>query len=165
MVIYTDGSCKNNGSTNSYGGYAVVAMDGNKVLKAYANYSENTTNNREEMKAIIYAIENFGTDKNEDFLQPIIVYSDSMYCINTFSQWMFSWEKNNWKRPRGQSVENLDLVQQYFNLQIDKEIDLRYVKGHNNTIGNELADRLATGSMSTEEIMEKYGLCLTRGEE
>ena len=32
-------------------------------------------------------------------------------------------------------------------------IDLQYVKGHNETIGNELADSLATGALTVQEVL------------
>ena len=47
-----------------------------------------------EMKAILHTIEFFGKLDN-GFAQPIIVYSDSRYCVNTFTDWAFKWRANN----------------------------------------------------------------------
>lgn len=152
-VLYTDGSCLGSGA----GGYGVIGLSGAEVVYAYQEREELTTNNRMEMKAILHAIENFGK-VDEGFVQPVIVYSDSRYCVNTFTNWGFKWRVNNWIKSDNKTPENLDLVQKYIEY-IDKgyEIDLRYVRGHNGTLGNELADQLATGKMSVSEVMEKYG--------
>ena len=44
-----------------------------------------------------------------------VIYSDSAYCINTFTDWMYKWEKNNWQKANGSEPENLDLIQAYYN--------------------------------------------------
>lgn len=154
--MYTDGSCRGNGTDNSSGGFGVVGMSGATVVYAYQEQEEVTTNNRMEMKAILHAMEHFG--KVETFAQPIIVYSDSRYSVNTFKDWGFKWRVNNWIKSDNKIPENLDLVKKYMDF-IDKgyEIELRYVKGHNGTLGNELADQLATHEITVAEVMEKYG--------
>ena len=57
ITIYVDGACSGNGKENSKGGFGVVIVDKDNdiVLKKYQEFSKNTTNNREELKAIIYA--------------------------------------------------------------------------------------------------------------
>ena len=154
-ALYTDGSCLGSGA----GGYGVIGLnkDG-KVIYAYQEREELTTNNRMEMKAILHAMEFFGK-LNDGFAQPIIVYSDSRYCVNTFTDWAFKWRANNWIKSDNKTPENLDLVQKYIEY-IDKGyiIDLRYIRGHNGTLGNELADQLATGKILVSEVMEKYGV-------
>lgn len=39
----------------------------------------------------------------------------------------------------------------------DYRIDLRKIKGHDGELYNELADALATGRMTSEEILREYG--------
>ena len=36
-------------------------------------------------------------------------------------------------------------------------VNINYCKGHNGIEGNELADKLATGEISAEEVLNKYG--------
>ena len=63
MVIYTDGSCNGNGKAHNHGGFGVVVVDNDeKLLFNYNKRCENTTNNREEIKAILYSFLNYGVN-------------------------------------------------------------------------------------------------------
>ena len=107
MIIYTDGSCQKNPGP---GGFGVVVLDDNEnLIRQYSERCENTTNNREELKAILWAFLKYGNKENQ-----IIIYSDSAYCVNTLTNWMFSWEKNNWKKSDNKTPENLDLIKPFF---------------------------------------------------
>lgn len=152
MTIYTDGSCQGNPGP---GGFGVVVVENDVVIEAYSYRCEKTTNNREEMKAIIYALENYGATDG-DFFCPI-VYSDSSYCVNSFTSWIDGWKARGWTRAGNKKLENLDLIQIYDSLRKDYKIDLRKIKGHDGELYNELADALATGRMSPEEVLREYG--------
>ena len=115
-IIYTDGSCRGNGTENSSGGFGVVITKDNKLVATYRKDCEtNTTNNREELKAILYTFLNYGVKEENDWNNNIpIVYSDSNYCVQTFNDWMFKWAKNNWIKSDKKIPENLDLIQAYY---------------------------------------------------
>ena len=137
MKIYTDGSTR---PTNpGPGGYAVVICDDEEnVLSTYTHYEDYTTNNRMELKAILYTMLFYGKEEP-------IVYSDSAYSINIFTNWMFGWARNGWVKSDGNPPENLDIIQAFYDLyQKGYRIDLRKIKGHSGNKGNELADKLAT---------------------
>ena len=112
-----------------------------------------------EIKAILYSFLNYGVNINNSFLVDIpIVYSDSNYCVQVFNNWMFNWEKNGWIKSDKKIPENLDLIKAYFDwYQKGYRIDLRKVKGHSTNKWNNLADLLATGKITTEEVYKKYG--------
>lgn len=159
MVIYTDGSCNGNGNGKAVnsGGFGVVILDNDENLAyTYSKRCENTTNNREELKAILYAMLNYGVNTNKyEFsqIEPPIVYSDSAYCVNTFNQWMFSWAKNDWLKSDNKIPENIDLIQAYYDwYQKGYRIDLRKIKGHAGHKWNEMADKLATGVLKGDNI-------------
>jgi ribonuclease HI len=159
MVIYTDGSCTSNGKANAKGGYGVVVIDEDtgKVIAARSKRAEGTTNNREELKAILYAMLTYSIT-NDDWGMPPVVYSDSNYCVQTFNEWMFGWARNGWVKSDKKTPENLDLIQAYFDwYRKGHRIDLRKVKGHAGDKWNELADQLATGKITPEEVMKIYG--------
>ena len=145
IEIFTDGSCRMNPGPGGWG--AVVTKD-DKVINAFAARENQTTNNRMEMSAILWALAAYG-DVNP------VVYSDSAYAVNTFNTWMWNWKKNGWVRPKGKPVENLDLVQKYDNL-VSKgyKIKLRKVAGHSGIRYNEIADALAAGRMKVEEVLK-----------
>ena len=162
MVIYTDGSCCGNGKAVNSGGFGVIVVDNNeKLLFNYNKRSENTTNNREEIKAILYSFLNYGVNiyNNSNFnIEIPIVYSDSNYCVQTFNEWMFNWANHNWIKSDKKQPENLDLIQVYYDwYQKGYRIDLRKVKGHNGNKWNEVADQLATGKITPEEVYKVYG--------
>lgn len=153
MIIYTDGACSGNGKQNSKGGFGIVVYDNNKnLIDAYSHYEENTTNNIQELKAILRTMLLYGS-KTSDIP---LVYSDSAYCVNTFNEWIFSWQRNNWRKSNKKPPENLELIKAYWeHYQKGYRIELRKIKGHNGYEGNELADQLATGKIIPEDLLKK----------
>lgn len=142
-IYYTDGSATGNGTENSIGGFGIVEVDeNNNILWEYQeNNLKYETNNSMELTAILYALNHIEIEE-ASFIKPII-YSDSAYCVNLINDWMYSWERNGWKRPKNQEVKNLDLIKQIFELANLAEI--RKVKGHSDNKWNNYADKLATG--------------------
>ena len=139
MVFYTDGSAHPNPGP---GGFGVVIVDPKgEIIETYAKHCDNTTNNAEEMKAILYA-----AYRARLAGESAIIYSDSAYAINTFTNWMYSWERNNWIKSDGKTPENLDLVKAFFDLSKTVDINFIKVKGHKGNKYNELADKLATSA-------------------
>lgn len=149
MIVYVDGSCTGNGKAVNSGGFGVVVLDNDEnLIYTYAKRSTNTTNNREELKAILFSLITYGKNRPTP-----IVYSDSTYCVNTFNDWMFRWASNNWIKSDGNSPENLDLIQAYYDFyNKGYRIDLRKIKGHAGHKWNEMADKLATGALKGDNI-------------
>ena len=163
MIIYTDGSAHPNPGP---GGFGVIVLDNNeKLLYNYSKQFKNNkvTNNEMELKAILYSFLNYGVNINNPLLgfnnyDIPIVYSDSNYCVQTFNEWMFNWARNGWIKSDKKIPENLDLIQAYYDwYQKGYRIDLRKVKGHAGNKWNEIADQLATGKISPEEVTKIYG--------
>ena len=152
ITIYTDGSAHPNPGPGGYG--VAVVNESNKLIHARSRQiSESTTNNREELKAILWTMLTYGTLWGN----APIVYSDSAYCVNTFNDWMFGWANRGWVKSNNQVPENLDLIQAYYEwYNKGYRIDLRKIKGHAGHEWNELADKLATGAITAEEAMKKY---------
>lgn len=149
-TFYCDGSTrgKNQRGADNVGGWGVVCF-GDCVSDFSFDFgiSYNTTNNREELKALIFCLstmlELYPGEK--DF----IIYSDSAYVVNCANQWIDNWARNGWCNSKKQPVENLDLVQELYEL-LNKfciQPDIRKCEGHAGEIGNELADALATADL------------------
>ena len=143
MIIYTDGACSGNGSANAVGGFGVIVLDNNEnLITTYHEQVQNTTNNRMELSAILWAMIKYGKERPAP-----IVYSDSAYCVNTLTSWMYGWAKHGWIKSDNKEPENLDLIQAFYNLtQQGYIIDLRKCHGHSGDHWNEQADKLAVAA-------------------
>ena len=145
MIIYTDGSCQKNPGP---GGFGVVVLDNDEnLITTYQERENNTTNNREELKAILWAFLKYAEPKG-DGENALIVYSDSAYCINIFTNWIFNWKKNNWTRKGNKPIENLELIKDIDSAIEDakkKDIKVEFIKvsGHSGNKWNEYVDKLA----------------------
>ena len=146
LHIYIDGACRGNGKEESHGGYGIVIFDNNQnLIDAYCKHFDNVTNNQMELKAFLKTFELLYTKyKNEK----ATIYSDSAYCINILTSWIYSWSKNNWKTSKGETIKNLDIIlslYKYYNINFFiNQIVFTKVKGHDGILGNQLADALAT---------------------
>lgn len=140
-IIYTDGACSGNPGA---GGYGVCMLENNIVKHYHSEKCDETTNNREEMKAMLYALKLADSDKENNY----IIYSDSAYVVNMCNTWIKTWAANGWIRPKNQPIKNLDLVKELYNY-INKNFlncQIKKVDGHSNILGNEIADALATNN-------------------
>lgn len=122
MKIYTDGSCL----INKYGGWAFCIIGDKQDIISY-NGVCNTTNNRMELMAVIEALKYIIDNNLEKYCK---IFSDSQLTINC--------GKKIWKRK-----SNLDLWDQFDNLNSKISIDWEWVKAHNNNYYNELVDKYA----------------------
>lgn len=157
MKIFCDGSANPNPGP---GGFGVVVVDNseNFLYNIYRERCETTTtNNREELKAILYCLKTYGvnlyeqTDMGSFLINFPIVYSDSSYAVNTFNQWMFQWANNDWKNSSGRVAENVDIVKEFYEMyRSGYRIELEHIKGHAGHQWNELADRLASADGDKE---------------
>lgn len=157
IKFYCDGACKGNPGP---GGFGVISLQDNSVFYSYSEHCEQTTNNREELKAILHIFEISALYEGE----PIVIYSDSAYCVNIINDWIYKWANNNWKNSKGKEIENLDLIQQiykyinidFFSCQVVK------IKGHVGILENELADALATRDLiKYNKLIKENGITNT----
>ena len=145
LYIYIDGSCRGNGKQNSNGGFGIVIFDEHRnLIDAYCEQFDNVTNNQMELKAFLKTFELLNTKYKN---QQATIYSDSSYCINILTSWIYSWSKNDWKNSKNVTIKNLDIIlslYEYYNINFFiNQIYIVKVDGHKGIIGNELADALA----------------------
>ena len=162
IECFCDGSAHPNPGP---GGFGVIVLDKDKnfeynnykLVEVYTKQFNKTTNNEQELKALLYVFLNYGVNiNNREFTEIPIVYSDSAYAINTFENWMFNWARNGWRKSDKKIPENLEIIQAYYDwYQKGYRIDLRKIKGHSDNYYNNLADLLATGKASPEEIRKR----------
>ena len=102
-----------------------------------------------EMTAIIEALEAIQYLDKQD--SPIIIYSDSAYCINCVAQcWYVSWQKNNWYNSKKEPVKNRDLWEKLIPYFENPKYRFEKVKGHSGLKENEIVDKLAKEAIKKE---------------
>jgi ribonuclease HI len=134
--IYTDGACTGNPGPGGWG--TVVYFDDGSVHEMGDSF-QHTTNNKMEMQAAIAALEFF---KSSGQTQPITLFTDSEYLINSITKWMPGWKRKGWKKSDGNPVQNQDLLETLDQLN-SQLIKWQHVRGHSGNIGNERCDAIA----------------------
>ena len=132
VKIYTDGACSGNPGR---GGWAAIIIDGEAIEKISGS-SENTTNNRMELIAVISALKYVKKENIE-------LFTDSKYTKDGIEKWIVNWKKNGWKTANKQDVKNMDLWQNLDKLNQKKNVQWNWVKGHSDNKYNNMADELA----------------------
>jgi ribonuclease HI len=144
MKIYTDGSSRGNPGPGGFG--VIVTDDEDNYLCHHGEQISSTTNNREELKAILWAYLKYGVHPKYDKGKSVpVIYSDSAYCVNVFNNWMVMWARHGWTRTNRKPLENLDLIKPMYKHWFNGyQIRVEKIKGHSGHKWNELADKLAT---------------------
>jgi ribonuclease HI len=147
IIVFTDGSCKNNGYRNSYGGIGIHFPNGELKDVSKIFRKGKCTNQRTELYAIIIAI--LYIKKFFDLHDTsIVIYTDSKYSIQSITKWVNQWKKNGWKTKNNQPVQNRELIEILDKYYSRYKIKLKHVNAHTNktdwkSIGNQIADELA----------------------
>ncbi|MGB4844204.1 MAG: ribonuclease HI [Ferruginibacter sp.] len=143
--IYTDGSSRGNPGP---GGFGVIMM-WNNHRKEISKGFRHTTNNRMELLAVITGLE--AITKKE---LPVIVYSDSQYVVRAIEEgWLKNWIKTNFKGGK----KNRDLWERYYDLAQNRNIKLKWVKGHADNPYNNRCDELATAAADGKNLVADEG--------
>ena len=134
VTIYTDGACSGNPGPGGWG--AILMAAGHK--KEISGGEKNTTNNRMELSAVIFALEQLNRPCEVD------LYSDSAYVVNAFNQhWIAGWVKNGWRNSAKAPVANADLWKRLIELTKTHKVNFIKVKGHADNEFNNRCDELA----------------------
>ena len=75
---------------------------------------------------------------------PIEIFSDSKYVILGITEWIFNWQKKNWRNAAKKPVLNKELWEELYKLTQRFKIKWIYVEGHNDNKYNDRADEIAT---------------------
>jgi ribonuclease HI len=126
VVAYTDGACSGNPGAGAWA-YRLEWPDGQ--IDEGVGGDLDTTNNREELKAVREALLRIRARVDEDPGWRIIVRTDSLGVIK--------WLTRAWKRKK-----NLDLYPSIDPL-IDSRVTFEHVRGHSGDPGNDRVDSLA----------------------
>ena len=140
LKIYTDGACSGNPGP---GGWAAIIIQNEEKNEIFGG-EKLTTNNRMELTATIKALEFCKEKESKQLsLQQIKIYTDSMYVKDGITNWINSWEKNNWKTADKKNVKNVDLWKRLKELTKNITVEWNWVQAHSNNLLNNLVDELA----------------------
>ena len=134
VEIFTDGACSGNPGPGGWG--AILRYNG--VEKELSGGAADTTNNRMELSAVIFAL--------KALKEPCqaIVTTDSKYVYESITKgWVYSWQKNGWRKADKKPALNVDLWTELLELLDKHQVTFNWVKGHNEHPENERCDRLA----------------------
>ena len=134
IKIYTDGACSGNPGPGGWG--AVLEYGEHK--KELSGGDANTTNNKMELTAVIKAL--------SALKEPckVTLTTDSKYvCDSVTKGWVYSWQKNNWRKADKKPALNVELWEQLLELLDTHEVEFVWVKGHAGHPQNERCDQLA----------------------
>ena len=144
--VYTDGACIHNGKPNAKAGVGVY-FGPNDPRNVSERLIGEQTNNRAELTAILKVFSIMGKEILRG--DEIVIYTDSEYSKNCLTVWGRKWASLGWKVNK----KNLDLIRegyQYF--QKYSNVTLEHIRSHTgkqdvHSLGNEMADKLATESI------------------
>lgn len=137
ILVYTDGSCPNNGQYGTRGGCAYVVRCSSDIPTPWkippGTYSmhgalffrleevgptglpSQPTSNRAELRAVVAALRCIGPGNAQfefstlKYESKLVVATDSTYVVDGATRWSKTWEKNGWKSSSGDDVKNRDL--------------------------------------------------------
>jgi ribonuclease HI len=137
IIIYTDGSARGNPGS---AGWGVVFLAGKKIFEIGGGV-DHATNNQMELTAPIEALKYI---KKYKLNGQIEFFSDSKYVILGITEWIFNWQKNNWRSANKKPVLNRELWEKLHQLTQELKPKWVYVEGHTGNKYNERADEIAT---------------------
>lgn len=131
VSVFTDGSCILH--DNGRGGYGALLIYGRNIKELYGGFTL-TTNNRMELLAVIYALEEL------KYPCAVTIYSDSRYVTEPVNKnWIQNWVKKDFN-----GIKNPDLWRRLLPLLDKHDVTFVWVKGHSGVPNNERADELAS---------------------
>lgn len=142
IEIYTDGSLKKIGRTNSFGGWAFIVVRDSKKIYYESGSAHGTTNQRMELQAIYEALKYAQAIRRN--CERVIIYSDSAYAVNCYQhEWYITWLANGWITSTSKPVANKDLWEKIIPFFDNFWYSFSKVPGHSGVIWNEECDELA----------------------
>uniref|UniRef100_A0A6G6ABM0 ribonuclease H n=1 Tax=Borely moumouvirus TaxID=2712067 RepID=A0A6G6ABM0_9VIRU len=166
IVVFTDGSCMNNGKKNAIGGIGIHFPDGELRDISRVFNKGCCTNQRTELYAILYAIKYIDSKLSLNNYK-VFICTDSQYSINCITKWVPAWIKNNWMTKNNTPVANIEFIEPIYKYYSKYDITFEHVEAHTggtdfDSVANARADYLATKA-TKKAFMENKNNYKTRG--
>jgi ribonuclease HI len=121
-------------------------------IDGHGSFAGDVTNNVAELAAATEALRH-AADYD---VQTVLVLTDSEYTRNGLQSWVPNWQRNGWLKIDGTEPKNIE----YWKRLVEArdvlknrgvEVKIAWVRGHDDDLGNEAADKLATiGVMASQ---------------
>lgn len=140
VTIYTDGAVSGNGTAGSYGGWAVILLEGIHE-REYSGAELGATNQQMELRAAIEGL------RALDRPCRVELHCDSSYVVECFLQgWWRRWNENGWRNSKRRPVGNRALWEELLELTAVHDVTWYKVEGHGDDELNNRCDRLAVAA-------------------
>lgn len=113
VLVFTDGTCPNNGQLQPRAGWAVVCGPAQSDvvadrLEGKGPFGDDSvqTSNHAELRAVISTLRL--RDWKDDGFGGIVVATDSAYVTDGATNWARGWVRNGWRTRSGGDVKNRD---------------------------------------------------------
>ena len=139
IAIHAAGTCQGNPGP---GGHAALIQAGPGKQLIRRGYEHETRRLQMSIKAITQALEALREMPPGE--ASITVHSDSKYIADAFGkQWVLKWRQNGWKTSRGEPIDHPEGWEKLMRLTGGLSIRWASLRGRNEVLGNNQADRLA----------------------
>ncbi|EEY56756.1 ribonuclease, putative [Phytophthora infestans T30-4] len=129
LVAFCDGSALENGRRKCRAGYACIFPHCEQWNVAKQLVEDRATNNRAEYMAALEAMKRANVEDPERS-RMLYIFSDSMLLIRSMTEWVGTWQKNNWNKSDGTPVQNRDLLELLVAEKGSRRIRWTHVKAH-----------------------------------
>lgn len=107
------------------------------------------TNNQGELVAVLDLLR-----QTAHTGEPLEVYCDSQYVINSLTKWLPGWKRKGWKKADGKPVLNREIMAALDAELAGRQVRFHWVKGHAGHELNERADALANSAAQSFQRRE-----------
>lgn len=126
-------------------------------VDGYGSFDSMVTNNVAELVAATRAFVH-AAEHNVHYVR---IFTDSEYVRKGLESWVAGWIRNNWFTSTGEPVKNREYWEELLQAREALQnrgcfVQISWVKGHDDHLGNELADQAATaGVMISRRLLMK----------
>lgn len=140
IQVYSDGGARPSNPGPS--GWGIVVVQEGVAVEEANGFIGYATNQIAELVAAIAGLLSTPVGAKVELI------SDSQYVLKGISEWRKGWERRGWRNAAGDPVANKAYWQQLFALVDERQVRVRWVKGHAGDTFNERADTLASAAIT-----------------